>query len=84
VFDVFREWFEEQVRSGMSPRRVGEIVLDAIREDRFYILPHPECGAGDRESRPADRRRARTRFRCHRRDSNVFLQRLAAVQERQS
>lgn len=43
VFDVFREWFEEQLRNGMNPRRVGEIVLEAIREDRFYVLPHPDA-----------------------------------------
>ena len=42
VADVFREWFTEQLRQGMSPRKVGDQVLAAIREDRFYILTHPD------------------------------------------
>jgi NAD(P)-dependent dehydrogenase (short-subunit alcohol dehydrogenase family) len=29
-------------RSGMDPVQVGEIVLDAIRDDRFYIFTHPD------------------------------------------
>jgi len=41
VADVLREWFTEQVRAGMNPRQVGDQVLTAIREDRFYILTHP-------------------------------------------
>jgi hypothetical protein len=41
IADVFREWFTEQVRTGMSPRKVGDQVLAAVREDRFYILTHP-------------------------------------------
>src|SRR4029450_3126412 len=40
--DVFREWFTEQLRQGLSPRRVGDQVLAAIRDDRFYILTHPD------------------------------------------
>jgi NAD(P)-dependent dehydrogenase (short-subunit alcohol dehydrogenase family) len=42
IADVFREWFAEQVKQGMSPRKVGDQVLAAIREDRFYILTHPD------------------------------------------
>ena len=42
VVDVFRQWFIEQLRQGMSPRRVGDQVLAAIRDDRFYILTHPD------------------------------------------
>jgi len=42
VVDVFREWFTEQLRQGMSPHRVGDQVLAAIRDDRFYILTHPD------------------------------------------
>ena len=42
VADVFREWFTEQLRQGLDPRRVGDQVLAAIRDDRFYILTHPE------------------------------------------
>ena len=33
IVDVFREWFTERVKQGMSPRRVGDLVLAAIRED---------------------------------------------------
>lgn len=32
-------YFKEQ---GMDPRRVGDMVVDAMRERRFYILTHPE------------------------------------------
>ena len=37
-----REWFAELLKTGMSPRAVGEHVLAGIREERFYILTHPE------------------------------------------
>jgi hypothetical protein len=30
------------LKQGMSPREVGGQVLAAIREDRFYILTHPD------------------------------------------
>jgi NAD(P)-dependent dehydrogenase (short-subunit alcohol dehydrogenase family) len=36
--DTAQQRFLDQ---GMSPEQVGMIVLDAIREDRFYILTHP-------------------------------------------
>jgi NAD(P)-dependent dehydrogenase (short-subunit alcohol dehydrogenase family) len=39
--DTYREWFAEQLKSGLSPRAVGEQVLSSIREERFYILTHP-------------------------------------------
>ncbi len=42
VVDIFREWFTEQLAQGLSPREVGDQVLSAIREDRFYILTHPD------------------------------------------
>src|SRR5262245_20446131 len=42
IADVFRDWFTEQLKQGMSPRKVGDLVLAAIREDRFYILTHPD------------------------------------------
>jgi NAD(P)-dependent dehydrogenase (short-subunit alcohol dehydrogenase family) len=42
VADSFREWFAEQVEQGQSPRTVGDHVLAAIRDERFYILTHPE------------------------------------------
>jgi NAD(P)-dependent dehydrogenase (short-subunit alcohol dehydrogenase family) len=42
VADAIREWFAEQLKQGMSPRAVGEEVLAAIRDERFYILTHPD------------------------------------------
>jgi len=36
-----REWLGEQLKQGLSPRAVGEQVLAAIRDERFYILTHP-------------------------------------------
>jgi NAD(P)-dependent dehydrogenase (short-subunit alcohol dehydrogenase family) len=42
VADAFREWVTEQLRHGVDPRRVGDQVLAAIRDDRFYILTHPD------------------------------------------
>ncbi len=30
------------LKTGMPARRAGEIVLEAIREERFYVLTHPE------------------------------------------
>ncbi len=40
--EAFVEWFREQLQNGLEPRSVGEQVLSAIREERFYILTHPE------------------------------------------
>src|SRR5262247_944311 len=42
VADAFRAWFTEQLHRGLDPRRVGDQVLQAIRDDRFYILTHPD------------------------------------------
>ena len=39
---MFRKVFLEQLRGGLDPRRVGEIVVEAIRERRFYVLTHPD------------------------------------------
>jgi short-subunit dehydrogenase len=41
VSQVVREWVGEQLKQGLSPRAVGEQVLAAIRDERFYILTHP-------------------------------------------
>ncbi len=30
------------VAGGADPKEIGDLVLSAIREERFYILPHPE------------------------------------------
>jgi len=40
--EVYFEWFREQVDSGLASRAVGDQVLSAIREERFYILTHPD------------------------------------------
>jgi NAD(P)-dependent dehydrogenase (short-subunit alcohol dehydrogenase family) len=38
--------FEEAIRAaiagGLAPAAVAELVLSAIREERFYVFPHPE------------------------------------------
>lgn len=39
---VFREWFAQQLKEGLSPRAVGDQVLAAILENRFYVLTHPD------------------------------------------
>lgn len=41
VRQAVREWLGEQLKQGLSPRAVGEQVLAAIRDERFYILTHP-------------------------------------------
>ena len=42
MVDALRRWFSKQIEQGLSPRAVGDQVLAAIRDDRFYILTHPE------------------------------------------
>jgi NAD(P)-dependent dehydrogenase (short-subunit alcohol dehydrogenase family) len=42
LFEVLYEWFLEQIEKGLSPRHVGDQVLSAILEERFYILTHPD------------------------------------------
>jgi NAD(P)-dependent dehydrogenase (short-subunit alcohol dehydrogenase family) len=42
VTRAFREWYGEQLKGGLGPRDVAEHVLNAIREERFYIFTHPE------------------------------------------
>ena len=34
--------FREMIASGMSPDKVAEITLDAVKNDRFYIFTHPD------------------------------------------
>jgi NAD(P)-dependent dehydrogenase (short-subunit alcohol dehydrogenase family) len=36
------DWFGEHLKQGSQPRAIGEQVLAAIRDERFYILTHPE------------------------------------------
>ncbi len=43
--EAFRKWFSELLKNSLSPREVGKHVLAAIREERFYILTHPEWNA---------------------------------------
>jgi NAD(P)-dependent dehydrogenase (short-subunit alcohol dehydrogenase family) len=40
--EAFKQWFANQLKQGLSPRAVGEQVLQAIRDERFYILTHPD------------------------------------------
>lgn len=34
--------FREMIKSGMSPSILAETVFKAIKEEQFYIIPHPE------------------------------------------
>ena len=40
--EIYYEWFRGEVEKGLDPRTVGDQVLSAIREERFYILTHPD------------------------------------------
>ncbi|MEX2207964.1 MAG: SDR family NAD(P)-dependent oxidoreductase [Myxococcota bacterium] len=40
--EIRRKLVESMLASGLDPRKVGELVLDAIREERFWILTHPQ------------------------------------------
>jgi NAD(P)-dependent dehydrogenase (short-subunit alcohol dehydrogenase family) len=42
AYQLFYEWFSDQIDKGLSSRNVGDQVLSAIREERFYILTHPD------------------------------------------
>jgi hypothetical protein len=42
---ALRTWFVAQLQLGQNPRRVGEQVVAAVREQRFYILTHPELNS---------------------------------------
>jgi NAD(P)-dependent dehydrogenase (short-subunit alcohol dehydrogenase family) len=39
--EIRRKLVESLLASGLEPRRVGDLVLDAVREERFWILTHP-------------------------------------------
>ncbi len=39
------EWFASELKKGASPRAIGEQVLAAIRDERFYVLTHPQFNA---------------------------------------
>jgi len=36
----------EGAKTAMEPNQVADMVFDAIREDRFYIITHPEFMMG--------------------------------------
>ena len=40
--DEMQKVFREMVMAGMSPSKLAEIVFKAIKENKFYIFPHPE------------------------------------------
>ena len=42
VAKAVEAWVQQQVSEGLDPRDVGDTVLQAIRDDRFYILTHPD------------------------------------------
>ena len=42
AYQAFHEWFSDQIDKGLTARSVGDQVLSAIREERFYILTHPD------------------------------------------
>ena len=42
VSEVGRELMKQIVASGLPPDAVARQVVDAVKHDRFYVLPHPE------------------------------------------
>lgn len=40
--DAYRAVLVDQIKHGLPARAVGDLVLQAIREQRFYVLTHPE------------------------------------------
>ena len=42
IGEMGKEFLKSLVGSGLPPSEVAGRVLDAIREERFYILTHPE------------------------------------------
>ena len=40
--EIRRKQVENLLAGGLAPRKVGDLVLAAIRENRFWILTHPE------------------------------------------
>jgi NAD(P)-dependent dehydrogenase (short-subunit alcohol dehydrogenase family) len=38
---VMRELARQQISAGIKPAEVAEMVLESIRDDRFYVLTHP-------------------------------------------
>ncbi len=40
-FKLMRQVVEDLVKKGLDPREVGNIVVDAVRDRRFYVFTHP-------------------------------------------
>jgi short-subunit dehydrogenase len=40
--EAVRQFMQQALRNGMPPQRVADLVFEAIREERFYILPTSE------------------------------------------
>jgi short-subunit dehydrogenase len=38
---MVRDLARQQVAAGIKPAEVAELVLEAIRDDRFYVITHP-------------------------------------------
>jgi NAD(P)-dependent dehydrogenase (short-subunit alcohol dehydrogenase family) len=39
--EMMRQVVAQLIAGGLDPERVGDIVIDAIRNERFYVLTHP-------------------------------------------
>jgi NAD(P)-dependent dehydrogenase (short-subunit alcohol dehydrogenase family) len=39
---LFDQAVRQLITNGTDPREIGDLVLNAIRDEKFYILPHPE------------------------------------------
>ncbi|HZR40912.1 MAG TPA: hypothetical protein VFB12_12380 [Ktedonobacteraceae bacterium] len=37
------QFMRQVVQAGMPPQQLADIVFQAIRGEKFYILPHPEA-----------------------------------------
>ena len=33
---------KERIKAGLSPESIAQMVMDAVVNETFYILPHPE------------------------------------------
>jgi NAD(P)-dependent dehydrogenase (short-subunit alcohol dehydrogenase family) len=40
--EAFEQQIQALIAAGMPPSAVGELVFSAVRDERFYILPHPD------------------------------------------
>jgi NAD(P)-dependent dehydrogenase (short-subunit alcohol dehydrogenase family) len=40
--EAFEQQIQALIAAGMPPSAVGELVFAAVRDERFYILPHPD------------------------------------------